>query len=196
MSNIQTRLNPEQFVTIVENLAEPVITIDRDFQITSFNKAAEQVTGYPRAVALGRPCREVLHSTVCDHIEQCPVSRLIDERATNGRELYVPGTVAGRNVRLKVRLLRDAGQAVVGAVEEILDLPIGEAVVRPAPETPRTDCPAPHLNILDESERRAIEETLRRHNWNRSTCCEELGLSRTTLWRKMRKLGIATRRLK
>jgi transcriptional regulator with PAS, ATPase and Fis domain len=42
----------------------------------------------------------------------------------------------------------------------------------------------------ESSERHAIEDALRRHRYNRAAASRELGLSRTTLWRKMRKLGI------
>lgn len=45
-------------------------------------------------------------------------------------------------------------------------------------------------NILDGAERQAIESTLARHGWNKAAACRELGLSRTTLWRKMKRLGI------
>ena len=35
-----------------------------------------------------------------------------------------------------------------------------------------------------------IEKSLRRHNWNRVAAAKELGISRTTLWRKMKRMGI------
>jgi transcriptional regulator with PAS, ATPase and Fis domain len=44
--------------------------------------------------------------------------------------------------------------------------------------------------ILAASERQAIEAVLKRHEWNKVSAARELGISRTTLWRKMRKLNI------
>ena len=44
---------------------------------------------------------------------------------------------------------------------------------------------------LHEAETRIIMETLRKHNGNRKEAALELGLDRTTLWRKMKKLGVA-----
>ena len=35
-----------------------------------------------------------------------------------------------------------------------------------------------------------IREMLDKHNWNRSKTAQELGIHKTTLWRKMKKLGI------
>jgi len=43
---------------------------------------------------------------------------------------------------------------------------------------------------LEEVEARYIEEVLRRNNYNRSAAARELGIHKTTLWRKVKKLGI------
>ncbi len=43
---------------------------------------------------------------------------------------------------------------------------------------------------LESSEARTIQDALRRHKGNRILAARELGLSRTTLWRKMKRLGI------
>ena len=48
----------------------------------------------------------------------------------------------------------------------------------------------PASSILANAERQAIEDVLKRHDGNRAAACQELGMSRSTLWRKMRKLGI------
>jgi PAS domain S-box-containing protein len=43
---------------------------------------------------------------------------------------------------------------------------------------------------LDEMERSYIREALRRNQWNRSATAAEMGIHPTTLWRKMKRLGI------
>jgi len=50
-----------------------------------------------------------------------------------------------------------------------------------------------YRSILLQSERQAIQEVLERHRWNKTAASRELGVSRTTLWRKMRKLGVPPR---
>jgi PAS domain S-box-containing protein len=40
-----------------------VVTVDDDFKITSFNRRAEKLTGYPSSEAIGRPCYEILNRT-------------------------------------------------------------------------------------------------------------------------------------
>jgi len=54
----------------------------------------------------------------------------------------------------------------------------------------KADSDLDRAGILDQAERQAIEEVLTKHGWNKAAAARELGLSRTTLWRKMRKLGI------
>ncbi len=44
---------------------------------------------------------------------------------------------------------------------------------------------------LDELEGRFIEDALRRNGWNRAATARELGIHKTTLWRKIKRLGIS-----
>ncbi|MGQ9860109.1 MAG: helix-turn-helix domain-containing protein, partial [Thermodesulfobacteriota bacterium] len=46
------------------------------------------------------------------------------------------------------------------------------------------------LRPLESSEARTIQSALKRHQGNRTLAARDLGLSRTTLWRKMRRLGL------
>ncbi len=57
---------------ILDAINEGVFTVDRDWRITSLNRAAEQITGVPRERALGQLCREVLHASVCE--ESCALA--------------------------------------------------------------------------------------------------------------------------
>ena len=56
--------------------------------------------------------------------------------------------------------------------------------------------PAPLSENIAQARRRAEAEELRRaldaHGWRRSEAASALGMSRTTLWRKMREFGFAT----
>ena len=51
---------------ILDSIADGVFTVDRHWRITSFNRAAEQITGVARQEAMGRPCREILKADVCE----------------------------------------------------------------------------------------------------------------------------------
>jgi len=40
-------------------------------------------------------------------------------------------------------------------------------------------------------EKNELIQVLDRHNWNQTQASAELGINRTTLWRRMKRLGIA-----
>jgi len=41
---------------ILDSIADGVFTVDSDWKITSFNRAAERITGIKKAEAMGRHC--------------------------------------------------------------------------------------------------------------------------------------------
>jgi PAS domain S-box-containing protein len=57
---------------ILGSLAEGLFTVDRDMRITSFNRAAEEITGWQEGEVLGKRCGEVLGNGTCS--EDCPFS--------------------------------------------------------------------------------------------------------------------------
>ena len=58
---------------------------------------------------------------------------------------------------------------------------VGEAMFIPGSEGPTT---------LAEREREAIVRTLDSHNWKLAETARELGISRTTLWRRLKAYGL------
>ncbi|MDA3970290.1 MAG: PAS domain-containing sensor histidine kinase [Desulfobulbaceae bacterium] len=50
---------------ILDNIPVAVVTRDADFNITSFNNPAEDLTGYSASEVIGKPCSEILHSKRC-----------------------------------------------------------------------------------------------------------------------------------
>ncbi len=50
----------ERVHAIIENSADGVMILDSRWRITTFNRAMELLTGWPREEALGRPCAEVV----------------------------------------------------------------------------------------------------------------------------------------
>ena len=51
---------------ILESISDGVFTVDHDWRITSFNRAAEAITGIQRDEALGKHCWEVFRSNMCE----------------------------------------------------------------------------------------------------------------------------------
>ena len=62
---------------ILESISDGVFTVDHHWRITSFNKAAEQITGVLREKALGRYCWEVFRSNMCEG--DCALKRTMND---------------------------------------------------------------------------------------------------------------------
>ena len=54
-----------QLEIILNSIADGVFTIDLKKNITSFNKAAERITGITAEHAVGQKCFDVFHSNIC-----------------------------------------------------------------------------------------------------------------------------------
>ena len=107
--------------TIVDSVTDGVFTVDGDFRITSFNRAAEHITGVSREEAVGCRCYEVFHANICE--EECLLRRTM--RTGNpeyNRLIYIVNS-NGKRVPISVStaILRD-GERIVGGVETFRDL--------------------------------------------------------------------------
>jgi len=51
---------------LFDRIPHGIFAVDAEHRITAFNPAAERITGWRAADALGRPCREVFRSDRCD----------------------------------------------------------------------------------------------------------------------------------
>ena len=60
---------------ILESISDGVFTVDQEWRITSFNRAAEEITGVPRREALGKRCSEVFRSSMCE--AECALRRTL-----------------------------------------------------------------------------------------------------------------------
>lgn len=108
--------------TILDSIADGVFTVDRDWRITSFNRAAERITGVPREEATGRKCFEVFHADMCQ--EACALresldsgKEIIDRRADilNSRGERIP-------ISVSTSVLKNEKGEVSGGVETFRDL--------------------------------------------------------------------------
>jgi PAS domain S-box-containing protein len=108
--------------SILNSIADGVLTIDTSWRITSFNPAAERITGYRRNEVLGKPCSVVLKSHMCG--EECPLTKTIDtgKMITNIETCIMDAK--GRQVPVSVNtaLLRDENGTIIGGVETFRDL--------------------------------------------------------------------------
>ena len=61
--------SPAQVGSILESIADGVFTVDADWRVTYFNRAAERITGVSREDAVGRSCCKVFRASICE--SQC-----------------------------------------------------------------------------------------------------------------------------
>ncbi|NLI82961.1 MAG: sigma 54-interacting transcriptional regulator [Deltaproteobacteria bacterium] len=107
---------------ILESINEGVFTVDPDWRILSFNRAAETITGVPRHEAIGRTCFEVFHADICEH--ECALRRTFD---TGKPVVNVTAHILNRQgrmvpIRLSTAILKDDFGQIMGGVETFQDL--------------------------------------------------------------------------
>ncbi len=107
---------------ILDSLAEGVFTVDLNWRITSFNRAAEFITGIPRAEAIGRQCFEVFRADVCE--TGCMLRRTIETQTPlSNMPVHIYRADKKRiPINVSATLLRDAEGKVVGGVETFQDI--------------------------------------------------------------------------
>lgn len=120
------RLSGVSTESILESISDGVFTVDKFWRITSFNRAAEEITGISRSDAVGRRCSDVFRASMCE--TECALrytietgARLINKTAfivdTNGKRIPISVSTA---------LLREENGAVVGGAETFRDLSLIE----------------------------------------------------------------------
>ncbi len=111
---------------ILESISDGVFTIDSDWKITSFNRAAEEITGIPRKEAIGRRCSEVFRASMCE--VDCALRRTMENGTPIINRSAFIIDARGRRIPISVStaLLRDTTHKVVGGVETFRDLSLVE----------------------------------------------------------------------
>jgi PAS domain S-box-containing protein len=107
---------------ILDSLAEGVFTVDLDWRITFFNRAAEKITGVPRSEALGRHCFEVFRADVCE--TGCVLRRTMETRtAVSNVPVYIYRADKKRiPISVSTALLLDEAGKIMGGVELFQDI--------------------------------------------------------------------------
>lgn len=123
----QSGLSPQTEI-ILNSVADGVFTVDLEWRVTSFNTAAEEITGVPAAEALGRQCCEVFRANVCEttcvlrhtlETGKPVINRPIAILRADGKEIPISVSTA---------LLRDESGEIIGGVETFRDLSLVETL--------------------------------------------------------------------
>jgi len=111
---------------ILQSISDGVFTVDHKWRITSFNRAAETITGVKRDEALGKYCWEVFRSNMCE--TDCALRRTMKQ----GKPLVDTSTYFINSDKRRIpvvvstSLLKDKNGIVLGGVETFRDMSIVE----------------------------------------------------------------------
>lgn len=73
---------------ILDSIAAGVFTVDSDQKISSFNRAAEEITGIKKEEALGRHCWEVCKASICE--KRCALRHTMEPgRPTVNQSVFI-----------------------------------------------------------------------------------------------------------
>ena len=107
---------------ILDSINEGVFTVDAEWRITSFNAAAERITGVPRTAAIGQRCIDVFHANICENA--CVLRRTMSDGKPVVNVVAHIVNDDGRRVPICIStaLLKDEDDGVIGGVETFQDL--------------------------------------------------------------------------
>jgi len=115
---------------ILESISDGVFTVNHEWRITSFNRAAEEITGIPREEAIGRFCWEVFRSNMCEG--DCALRRTMKEgRSLVSSSTYIINSSKQRiPISVSTALLRNEAGETLGGVETFRDNTVVEELRR------------------------------------------------------------------
>lgn len=108
--------------TILNSLAEGVITLDKEFRITFINDVASEITGFNKDEVIGKICKNIFKSDSC--LDNCPIARILNY----GKSIFdYDHQIECKNsepipIRLNAALLKDEYNNPAGGVITFRDI--------------------------------------------------------------------------
>jgi len=107
---------------ILDSVSEGVFTVDLDWRITSFNRAAVEITGIGRQEAVGKHCRDVLRADVCETDCTLAATMQTGKPIMNKAVHIIDANGKRRAITISTALLKDSKGRVIGGVETFRDM--------------------------------------------------------------------------
>ena len=123
---MQTKGQNTERDAILDSITEGVFTIDSNWRITSFNKAAEEITGVPRERAVGLKCCDVLRADVCETDCALRETMRTGKPIVNKAVHIVDAKGERQAIAISTALLKDESGDVIGGVETFRDMSLVE----------------------------------------------------------------------
>jgi PAS domain S-box-containing protein len=111
---------------ILDSIADGVFTVDKNWYITTYNKAAEEITGIRREKAVGQICKDVLRANVCE--TDCALRHTMDTGIPiiNKPVHIIDAEGRRKAITISTALLKDDKDSVMGGVETFRDMTVVE----------------------------------------------------------------------
>ncbi|MBN1568634.1 MAG: sigma 54-interacting transcriptional regulator [Acidobacteria bacterium] len=108
--------------TILDSINEGVFTVDLEWRITAFNRAAEHITQVSRREALGQQCCDVFRASICENA--CALRRTMSsgKPILNATAHIISRSGERIPIRISTALLKDDKGHIIGGVETFRDL--------------------------------------------------------------------------
>ncbi|OPY83887.1 MAG: Transcriptional regulatory protein ZraR [Smithella sp. PtaU1.Bin162] len=116
----------EQQEIILDSIADGVFTVDADWRITSFNRAAEKITGVAREEAVGQLCKDVLKADICEKSCCLRETMKTGEPIVDKKVYIINADGRRRTISISTALLQNNKGVLLGAVETFRDISIEE----------------------------------------------------------------------
>ena len=105
----------------LNNMPLPVMTVDREFNITFLNKACAKVAGIDSGMSIGKKCYEVLGNPHC-RTSECRVARAMMDDGVFEGETVVKANGQALSVQYTGAPIKDAEGNVIGGLETVVDM--------------------------------------------------------------------------
>ncbi len=107
---------------IFDSISDGVFTVNEKCIITSFNKAAEEITGFKSKEAVGKHCFDIFRTEVCH--KRCALKDTLKNHdpVDNARVTIITKEGCELPINVTTTLLRNKHEQIVGAVEFFRDI--------------------------------------------------------------------------
>jgi len=112
--------------SILESISDGVFTVDAGWRITSFNRAAENITAIKKREAIGKPCSEVFRASMCE--ADCALRHTVKtgKPIINKSAFIVDANGRRIPVSVSTAILHDEHGKIIGGAETFRDLSLVE----------------------------------------------------------------------
>lgn len=107
---------------ILDSIAEGVFTVDKNFRINFFNKAAEKITGQNRSTVIGKFCKHIFRSKTC--FTDCPIAMVLQTKKNifDFESTIKTSTGINKPIKLNAAVLYNSSDEPTGGIISFRDI--------------------------------------------------------------------------